>query len=131
ARDPRVLASVNIAGSAVSAGPAEGPPALVVDSRLALGVLLLGPETHYPLHSHPAIEVYVTLTPDGGWWRGAGPWRREPAGAVVYHAPNVPHATRAGPTPLLAIYLWHGDLETHARLQRPEGARVDEGIVPR
>ena len=77
-------------GYAVIAGPVDGPPALALDSRLALGVLVLGPRTHYPLHAHPAVEIYYTLTPDGDWWRGAGP--------------------------LLAIYLWWGDLATHARL---------------
>jgi len=77
-------------GYAVIAGPVDGPPALALDSRLALGVLALGPRTHYSLHAHPAVEIYYTLTPDGDWWRGAGP--------------------------LLAIYLWWGDLATHARL---------------
>jgi hypothetical protein len=103
-------------GYAVIAGPVDGPLALAVDARLALGVLLLGPRTHYPLHAHPAVEVYYTLTPGGEWWRDAGPWRTEPPGAAIYHAPNVPHATRAGAEPLLAIYVWAGDLGTHARL---------------
>lgn len=103
-------------GYAVIAGPADGPPALAVDPRLALGVLLLGPGTHYPLHDHPAVEIYYTLTAEGEWWRAAGPWRREPPGTAIYHAPNVRHATRAGRSPLLAVYLWRGDLATHARL---------------
>jgi hypothetical protein len=103
-------------GYAVLAGPEDGPPALATDPRLALGVLLLGPRAHYPLHAHPAVEIYYTLTPDGEWWRGDGPWRHEPPGAVIHHAPNVRHATRAGASPLLAIYLWRGDLATHAKL---------------
>jgi len=103
-------------GYAVIAGPADGPPALATDPRLALGVLLLGPRAHYPLHAHPAVEIYYTLTPEGEWWRGGGPWRHEPPGAVIHHAPNVCHATRAGASPLLAIYLWRGDLATHATL---------------
>src|SRR5262249_23600516 len=49
-------------GYAVIAGPAEGPPALIGHAALALGVLLLGPRTHYPLHRHPAIELYVPLS---------------------------------------------------------------------
>jgi len=103
-------------GYAVIAGPADGPPALGIDPRLALGVLLLGPHAHYPLHAHPAVEIYYTLTAGAEWWRGGGPWRQEPAGAVIHHAPRVRHATRAGVTPLLAMYLWRGDLVTHARL---------------
>jgi hypothetical protein len=102
-------------GYAVIAGPAEGPPALVGHCALALGVLLLGPRTHYPQHRHPATEVYVPLNA-GEWWRGDGPWRAEPPGAVIHHGSEVAHATRAGDAPLLAIYLWSGDLGTHARL---------------
>jgi quercetin dioxygenase-like cupin family protein len=101
----------------VIVGPQDGPPALAVDSRIAIGVLLLGPHTHYPLHSHPAVEVYHTLTEEGEWWRDPGPWRREPSGSAIYHTANIPHATRTGADPLLAIYLWTGDLETHASLQ--------------
>jgi Dimethlysulfonioproprionate lyase len=102
-------------GYAVIAGPRDGPPALARTPALALGVLLLGPRTHYPLHAHPALEVYYTLT-DGEWWRDEGPWRPEPPGTAIVHAPHVRHATRAGDAPLLAIYVWRGDLATHARL---------------
>jgi hypothetical protein len=35
---------------------------------------------------------------------------------VIHHAPNVHHATRAGTSALLAIYLWRGELATHAKL---------------
>src|SRR6266850_164235 len=110
------LQAANGVPRALVAGPAAGPPALAVDPRLALGVLLLGPHAHYPLHAHPAVEIYYTLTAGAEWWRGGGPWRQEPAGAAIHHAPNVRHATRAGVTPLLAIYLWRGDLVTHAEL---------------
>jgi dimethlysulfoniopropionate lyase len=99
----------------VIAGPADGPPALAVDARLALGVLLLGPATHYPRHAHPAVEAYYTLT-EGDWWRDPGPWHHEPAARAIHHAPMVAHAMRAGGAPLLALYLWRGDLGTHARL---------------
>ena len=107
-------------GYAVIAGPADGPPALATEPQLALGVLLLGPHAHYPLHAHPAIEIYYTLTPGGEWWRDEGPWQRKPSRTVIHHAPGMRHATRAGSSPLLAIYLWRGDLETHAKLTAPE-----------
>ena len=78
-RDPPDAAFLDNYGYAVIAGPPDGPPALVSEARVALGVLLLGPRTHYPLHAHPAVEVYVTLA-DGDWWRADGPWHREAAG---------------------------------------------------
>jgi quercetin dioxygenase-like cupin family protein len=116
-RRPPDAAFLDNYGYAVIAGPLEGPPALVSDPHVALGVLLLGPRTHYPLHAHPSVEVYVTLTADAEWWREDGPWRDEPAGALIHHASGVPHATRAGDTPLLAVYVWRGSLATYARLR--------------
>lgn len=101
-------------GYAVIAGPADGAPALLRHDRLALGVLMLGPDTHYPRHHHPAREIYLPLHP-AQWWRGDGPWRPEPPGAVIYHASGESHATRTGNHPLLALYLWVGDLATSAR----------------
>ncbi len=115
-RQPPDPAFLDNYGYAVLAGPSDGPPVLAVDPRLALGVLLLGPGTHYPLHHHPAVEVYLVVSGDAEWWRDAGPWRRQEPGALIYHAPDVPHAMRAGAQPLLAVYLWRGALATHARL---------------
>jgi len=117
-REPPSPGFLDRYGYAVIVGPEDGPPALATDPRVAIGVLLLGPDTHYPLHSHPAVEVYYTLTEEGEWWRDPGPWRREPSGSAIHHVANIPHATRTGAHPLLALYLWTGDLETHASLNR-------------
>lgn len=108
-------------GYFVLAGPADGPPAFVECPGLACGVLLLGPGTLYPAHRHPAAELYVPLAGDAAWQRGDDDWRDEPAGAVIHHAPGVSHAMRAGPGPLLAIYLWMGELAIHARLSPAAG----------
>jgi quercetin dioxygenase-like cupin family protein len=99
----------------VIAGPQGGAPALVEHPALALGLLLLGPGTHYPLHHHPATEIYVPLN-RAEWWRGEGPWREEAPGSLILHPSGVPHATRTDRESLLAVYLWSGDLETHAQL---------------
>ena len=48
-----------------------GPGGLVESETLALGLLLLGPRTHYPTHRHPAVEgrrialdrTFLRLTP--------------------------------------------------------------------
>jgi Dimethlysulfonioproprionate lyase len=102
-------------GYAVIVGPEDGPPAPAHDPRLALGVLLLGPGIEYPAHHHPAIEHYVPLT-GADWWRADEGWRQQPPGTLIHHASNVGHAMRAGRAPLLALYLWRGDLATYARL---------------
>src|SRR2546428_1656524 len=56
-RQPPDASFLDSYGYAAIAGPAAGPPALAIDARLAIGVLLLGPRTHYRLHAHPAAEV--------------------------------------------------------------------------
>jgi hypothetical protein len=93
-----------------------GPGGLVESEGVALGLLLLGPGIHYPSHRHPALEIYVVLSGEAVWQKAAEPWHREGPGAVIRHESMVPHATRSLAQPLLAAYLWRGDLATHARL---------------
>ena len=99
-----------------------GPGGLIETRTLALGLLMLGPGTHYPTHRHPAVEIYVVASGEAEWQMGEGEWRRRPAGEVIRHESMVPHATRALEQPLLAVYVWRGDLDTHARItgRRPE-----------
>ncbi len=93
-----------------------GPGGLVESTDLALGFLVLGPHTHYPTHRHPAVEIYVVGAGNAEWRKGEDPWRLEPPGRVIRHETMMPHATRTLAEPLLAIYLWRGDLKTHARI---------------
>ncbi len=101
-------------GYAQFAGPSD-VPSLLVTETLAFGLLLLGPGLLYPAHRHPAAEIYLPLT-EAAWLRGDEGWRRVPAGEPIYHPPHLAHATRAGENPLLALYLWQGDLATPARI---------------
>ena len=101
-------------GYAQFAGPSN-IPTLAASGELALGVLLLAPGTVYPAHAHPAEEVYLPLAP-ARWQRGEEGWRDRRAGDLVHHPSGMVHATQAGEAPLLALYLWLGDLETAARI---------------
>src|SRR5690606_24414945 len=121
-RQPPAPGFLDAYGYFVLAGPADGPPAFVECPGLACGLLLLGPGTLYPPHRHPAAELYLPLTGDGEWQEGDSAWRRVPAGAVIHHASGVVHAMRAAAAPLLAAYLWMGDLATYARLTPPPAA---------
>ena len=98
-------------GYAVIAGPGG-----LVEAPFALGVLVLGPGVLYPAHAHPAEEVYVVLDPASAWWRDGEEWRSGINGAVIHHPPHIAHAMRAGAVPLCALYLWRGDLATHAEI---------------
>jgi quercetin dioxygenase-like cupin family protein len=102
-------------GYAVIVGPQTGPPALVTHDRLAAGLLMFGPQTCYPLHHHPAVEIYFIVSGQAKWWRGTGPWEFKLPGALIHHSSELPHGTWTTDEPLLAVYLWRGDLETDAR----------------
>lgn len=97
------------------AGPPDGEGEGAASGPAALGALLLGPDVDYPRHHHPAEEVYLPLT--HAWWVHDvdDDLVHVPAGTLIHHAPGQPHGMRTGGTPLLALYLWTGDVTTPAR----------------
>ncbi len=44
----------------------------IASDRIAVGFLLLGPDATYPSHSHDAEEIYLPLSGNAAWRRGAG-----------------------------------------------------------
>ena len=95
------------------AGPKE---ALFHALDVRVGLLLLGPGIHYPLHAHPAEEIYHPLTQGGLWRRGDEDWCAVAAGHAIHHPPMIAHETKAADRTLLALYCWRGDTATEARL---------------
>ena len=91
-------------------------------ATLACGVLLLGPETLYPPHSHRAEELYVPLSGHAEWSRAGGPFELRAPGELIRHRSYEPHAMRTASEPLLALYVWHGGgLTESAQLERTSG----------
>jgi hypothetical protein len=84
---------------------------------IACGVLLLGPDTEYPAHSHEAEELYLPLA-GHAWWRAVhSEWRLRPRGQWIHHPSWTIHAMRTEGEPLLAAYVWRaGDLTAKSRL---------------
>jgi len=80
----------------------------VPSERLAIGVLLLGPQITYPSHAHEAAEIYVPLSGTALWQRGDAAFAPVPPGQVIVHPSWLPHAMRTENAPLLALYLWRG-----------------------
>lgn len=80
----------------------------VPSDRLAIGVLLLGPQITYPSHAHDAAEIYVPLSGTALWQRGDAPFAPVEPGQVILHPSWLPHAMRTQNAPLLALYLWRG-----------------------
>ena len=94
-----------------------GPHGFFPGDDFLLGLLMLGPDRHYPDHYHPAPELYWPLTPDSFWSRDGKPFDARPQGAIIWHAPMTLHATITGSMPLLAAWCWTSATATPARLK--------------
>ena len=98
-----------------------------LSDAIACGVLLLGPDTEYPAHSHEAEELYLPLA-GRAWWRsGASDWRLRAPGTWIHHSPWMTHAMRTASEPLLAAYIWRaGDLTAKSRIDDAPRSSVRE-----
>jgi hypothetical protein len=86
---------------------------------VACGVLLLGPDTEYPNHSHQAEELYLPLAGRAFWRSAESDWRVRPPGEWIHHPSWTAHAMRTSHEPLLAAYVWRaGDLTAKSRIGR-------------
>lgn len=93
-------------------GEGIGPDGALASDRMILGLFVLGPDTLYPAHAHPAEEFYLTLSGTPSFQIGATkPFVPKPPGAVAWHGSNVSHAIRTGPEPFLAVFGWRGAIK--------------------
>ena len=92
-----------------------GPAGVVSHATISVGLLSLASGTFYPSHAHPAEEAYHLLAGASEWQAGSGELAWRSSGDRMEHASGVPHSMRSGPTPMLALYVWRGDLATPAR----------------
>lgn len=94
-----------------------GPHGFFPGDDFLLGLLMLGPDRHYPDHYHPAPELYWPLTTESFWSRDGKPFEAKAQGATIWHGPTTLHATITGTTPLLAVWCWTKATATPARLK--------------
>jgi hypothetical protein len=85
-----------------------GPKAPFKSSSVCLGLTLIGPETLYPSHAHPAIELYYVAAGTATWIADGIP-SRNPPGAYILHPSQIVHAMQTHREPLLAVYSWSGE----------------------
>ena len=94
-------------------GMVVGPWGSPISARdCGFGLLLMGPNILYPRHHHVAREVYYVISGTADWMRGDEDWAPRAPGSAIYHPSEVPHATRTGPEPLLAVASWISDLDS-------------------
>ncbi len=87
-----------------------GPFGAVPSRTLCCGLVLMAPSTLYPAHAHAATELYHVLAGRARWQLGGEPWAPRPPGAFILHPSGVAHAMATEAEPLLALYVWYGDM---------------------
>ena len=92
-----------------------GKDGMFPSDDLALGILLLGPGTIYAEHCHPASEIYYVVGGTAIWNVGGGPDIASRPGTLITIASGVIHKMWTTVDPLLAIYVWDGDVSARAR----------------
>ncbi|WP_338550963.1 dimethylsulfonioproprionate lyase family protein [Roseovarius phycicola] len=78
------------------------------------------PGFHYPMHHHPAEELYLVVAGEGEFHVEGQPSRHLRPGETAFHPSNVPHALTTHDTPIMAYVLWRGDLATKPVWTHPE-----------
>jgi hypothetical protein len=86
-----------------------GPDGPVPNDDLRMGLYWQHPETYYCLHAHNADETYAIIAGGAEWTAGDDTRWRGP-GEMIHHPSLLPHAFRAGPQGLLALWRWSGDI---------------------
>ena len=99
-------------GNQMGWGEILGPEAPFHDGHFCYGFTLLGKNTFYPAHYHPATELYVVLSGHAEWTLDGVSKVRNP-GEFILHPSNHVHSMRTNDEPLLALYTWSGkDVKT-------------------
>ena len=78
------------------------------------------PGYHYPMHHHPAEELYLVLAGAAEFHIDGEKGRALHPGDTITHQSNQPHALTTRESPVLAYVLWRGDLTTKPVFTHPE-----------
>ena len=91
-----------------------GKDRLFDSDSLALGILMLGPSTVDAEHRHPAAEIYYVAAGTAFWNLAEKKDIAAAPGTLITIPPNTIHKMWTINDPLIAIYVWEGDLSTRA-----------------
>ncbi len=88
-----------------------GPDGFAASDSLRFGLYTQAPESFYPPHNHAAEEFYFVLSGTARWQKGEEALSLKPPGNCISHAPWQRHAMETAEVPLLALWVWTGDLD--------------------
>jgi mannose-6-phosphate isomerase-like protein (cupin superfamily) len=88
-----------------------GPVAPWRSDKLCLGLTAISPQTRYPEHAHPAVEVYYVLS-GNALWTADGVTHTRPPGSFILHPSGTIHVMETRAEALLAVYTWSGDVHS-------------------
>lgn len=100
-------------GSRIAFAELIGPDGPLQAPNCRVGFTVMAEHTTYPLHSHPAIELYLVVSGNAQWQTPTSD-AMIPPGDLVLHRSNEPHAMRTFDEPLLALWGWTGNIEAPA-----------------
>lgn len=96
-------------------GEGIGPDGKLYHRSIILGLFILGPETTYPGHAHPAEEFYIVLTGNPQFKVGVNsefePMR---SGEIILHHSDISHSIRSSSIPFYAIFGWRGEINARS-----------------
>jgi hypothetical protein len=87
-----------------------GPDGMIYNDCLRVGIFLQGANVHYPSHAHPAQELYYLAQGKSGWAVDDLPLTARSIGEFIFHESMRPHRMQTYSEPMLAIWVWHGEL---------------------
>lgn len=93
-----------------------GDGGIIPCDYFSAGITLIAPDFFYDWHHHPAIEIYLNLTKNSSWGINKGPMVAKNTGDIIVHPSQVSHAMHCKDAPLLAPWLWAGDVNVPAQM---------------
>jgi mannose-6-phosphate isomerase-like protein (cupin superfamily) len=96
--------------------PLVGPHAHFRAQGFAAYVLYSDAALWYPWHDHPAEEIYLVIAGEAEFMVDGETSRILGPGETCFHASNQSHAMQTHDSPVMAMVLWRGNLETRPRL---------------
>lgn len=90
-------------------GEGVGPDGVLIRNDVILGLFIMGPNTLYPAHAHPASEFYIVISGEAEFQVGADfPYILRAPGDLILHRENEAHSIRTRDKPLFAVFGWSG-----------------------